>query len=77
MHATVGRIARPDGNLERGEREHGIDRSADRVAHHATRPGVEDRRQIDEADSDSDIGDVRYSQLVGAVDDQIALWWRT
>jgi hypothetical protein len=52
------RITRPDGSFERGEREPGVDRAADRIADHATRPGVEDRRQIDEAARDRDIGDV-------------------
>jgi hypothetical protein len=60
MHAPFRRVTRPNGGFERGECEPGVDRAADRVADHATRPGVEDHRQIDEANSDCDIGDVRH-----------------
>src|SRR5438876_5474256 len=72
VHAAFRRLARPDGSFERGDREPGVDRAADRIAHHATRPGVENRRQIDEAGRDRDIGDIRHPQLIRTVDDQIA-----
>jgi hypothetical protein len=38
----------------------------------SSRPGVENCGQIDEAGGDRDIGDVRYPELVGTVDEQIA-----
>src|ERR1700679_3759284 len=72
MHATFRWLTRPDSGFERRCREPGVDRSANGVSHHATRPGVENRSQIDEASGDRDIGDVRYPELVGTVDEQIA-----
>src|SRR5271157_5823609 len=56
MHAPCGRPARPYASFERGNGEPGVDRAADRVAHYATRPSVENRCQIDEASGDRDIG---------------------
>ena len=63
------RLPRPDGGLQRGCREPGIDRAADCIADDAARPGVEDSGKIDEARSDRDIGDVRHPELVRTVDE--------
>ena len=72
MHATSSWPPHSDGGFERRCREPGVDRAADGVPHHATRPGVEDNGQIDEASADGDIGYVRYPELVRTVDEQIA-----
>src|SRR5215207_8698671 len=72
MHATFRRPACLYGGFERGGRQPGVNRAADRIAHHATRPSVQDRRQIDEAGIDRLIGDICDPELVGTVDDQIA-----
>jgi hypothetical protein len=45
-----------------------IKAAAERVADRAARPGVEDDREIDEALSDRDVGEVRHPELVGAMD---------
>ena len=62
-----GGLRRSDGGLERGERQPGVDRAADRVADHPARPGVEDDGEIDEAGRDGDIGDVGDPELVRPV----------
>src|SRR5215471_1830314 len=55
---------RSDGCLERSQGEARIDAPADRIAHHAPRPGIEDRREIDEARGYGDVGDVSHPELV-------------
>ena len=58
---------RSNGRFERRYGETRIDRSADRIAHDPARPGIEDDRDIDEADSDRDVGDVGDPELVRPV----------
>ena len=50
----------------------GIDRTADRIANDAARPGIEDCRQIDEARRNGDVGNIRDPELVRAIDDPVA-----
>src|SRR3954471_21335233 len=65
-------LARSNGGFERRCREPGVDRAADGIPNHATRPSIENRSQIREAIGDRYIGDVRYPELGGAVNEQIA-----
>src|SRR5262249_31225691 len=64
MNATWRWRTRGDGYLERRQRETRIDAVADRVAHHAPRPGIENRGEIDEARGYGDVGDVSDPELV-------------
>ncbi len=59
-------FARGDCGLQRSQRQTRIDTPADGVAHHAARPGIEDRRQVDEAAGNRDVGDIGDPQLIGA-----------
>src|ERR1700730_6341368 len=43
-----------------------IDRAADRIAHHPTRPPIED--QVHKARLDRDVGYVRDPELIGTID---------
>ena len=65
MNAAGGRRCDSDRRLQGGDRQAGVDRSADRVADDLTRPGIEDGGDIDEAARDGDVGDVRDPELVG------------
>ena len=58
VNASRWRLAALDRDLERGNRQPGIDRAADRIADDPTRPGVEDDRDVDEACRDREVGDV-------------------
>ena len=64
-------VAVPDGRLQRGDGDAGVHRSADGVADHLARPGIQDGGQIDEAARDGDIGQVRDPELVRAIGNQI------
>jgi hypothetical protein len=50
----------------------GVEAAADRIADDAARPGVENDRDVDEAGGDRDIGQVRYPELVVAMDLEVA-----
>jgi hypothetical protein len=56
MDAALAGVAASDRCLQRGNRDAGFHRAADRVADHLARPGVEDRRQMNEAARDGDVG---------------------
>jgi hypothetical protein len=71
VDAALAGVAGSDRRLQCGNRDAGVHRSADRVADHLARPGVEDRRQVDETARDRDIGEVRHPELVRAVGDKI------
>src|SRR5512132_3194329 len=71
MNASLRRLTHADGDLERGERQSGVDRFTNGIADDTPRPGVEDHRQIDEADGDGDIGDVGHPQPVRSVDHHV------
>jgi hypothetical protein len=60
-----------DCSVQGGERQPDIDGPADGVADNATRPGVENHGDINEARRDSDVGDVGDPELIGAVDDLV------
>jgi hypothetical protein len=62
MHATRGGLATVNGGFECGDREPRVDRVADRIPDDETRPGVENRGQIDEAAGDRDIGVISATQ---------------
>src|SRR4029434_50159 len=64
MDATWRRSTTGDGCLERRQGEARIDAPADRIAHHAPRPGIEDRSEVDEARRYGDVGDVSDPELV-------------
>src|SRR5215467_5545505 len=64
MNATWRWRTRGDGYLERRQRETRIDAPADRIAHHAPRPGIENRGEIDEARRYGDVGYVSHPELV-------------
>jgi hypothetical protein len=66
VDAALGRHAAFDCRPERRQRQAGIDTSADGIADHAARPGIENGRQIDEAGRDGDVGDVGDPELVGS-----------
>ena len=71
MNAAGRRPAVLDCGVQSRERQPGIDRSADGVADNATRPGVENHGDIDEANRDSDVSDVGDPEPIGAVDDPV------
>ena len=62
MDATWRRLSPLDGGVKRGKRQANVDRAADCIADHPSRPGVEDHRNIDKAIDD---GDVRVSRPKG------------
>src|SRR3546814_7670869 len=65
MVDTAGGRATPvDGGLQGGNRQAGVDPSADGVADDPARPGVKDDGDVDEAGRDRDIGNVRHPELV-------------
>src|SRR3546814_7892837 len=67
MVDTAGGRATPvDGGLQAGNRQAGVDPSADGVADDPARPGVKDDGDVDEAGRDRDIGNVRHPELVRA-----------
>ena len=57
MEATWRRLSPLDRDVKRGKRQANVDRAADCIADHPSRPGVEDHRNIDKVIDD---GDVRY-----------------
>src|SRR5580658_9635707 len=59
MDATWWRLSSLDRDVKRGKREANVDRAADCIADHPSRPSVEDHRDIDKAIDD---GDVRVSR---------------
>ena len=71
MKAAGRRPAVLDCGVQSGERQPDIDGSADGVADNATRPGVENHGDINEAHGDSDVSDVGDPELIGAVDDPV------
>ena len=72
MNAAFGRLPCSDSRLQRRNGNAGINRAANRIANDAARPGVKDCRQIDEARRNGDVGNIRYPELVRAVDDPVA-----
>ena len=62
MDATWWRLSPLDGGVKRGKRQANVDRAADCIADHPSRPSVEDHRNIDKATDD---GDVRVSRPKG------------
>ena len=66
MDAALGRLSALDCRPERRQRQAGVDASADGIADHAARPGIQDGCQIDEAggDGDGDVSDVGDPELV-------------
>ena len=65
MKAAGRRPAVLDCGVQSGERQPDIDGSADGVADNATRPGVENHGDINEAHGDSDVSDVGDPELIG------------
>ena len=64
MDAALGRLPALDSRPERRQRQAGIDASTDGIADHASRPGIENGGQIDEAGRDGDVSDVGDPELV-------------
>ena len=71
MDAAFGWLAVSDRSLQRGDRDAGVHRAADRIADHLARPGIQDGGQIDEAARDGDVGQVRDPELVRALGNKI------
>lgn len=86
MPIDAGRVLRPavrmvkaarrgfapvNGGLECGQRQPSVYGSADGIAYHAPRPGIENDGNIDEATGDGDVGDVCHPELVRAVRDDL------
>ena len=68
MDAAGWRMAALDCRRERRKGQPGIDPPAERVAHDAARPRVHDRREVDEAAEDGDVGQIGNPELVRAID---------
>jgi hypothetical protein len=71
MDATWRRLSPLDRGVERGKRQANVDRAADCIADHPSRPSVEDHGDIGKAIDDGDVRYVRNPQLVGPVDRQL------
>src|ERR1700730_13544937 len=56
VNAALRRIAIVDRRLNRRDRQTRINRAADRIAHHAARPRIEDHGQVHKARLDRDVG---------------------
>ena len=52
--------AAPDGRLQGGNRNTRIHRSADGVANHLARPGIQDSGEIDEPARNGDVGQIGF-----------------
>ena len=72
VDTTLRRLPCSESRLQRRNGNAGIDRTADRVANYAARPGIKDSRQIDEARRNRDVGNIRDPELVRAIDDPVA-----
>ncbi len=72
MNAALGRCSGPDRCLQRGDGNAGVHRSADGVADHLARPGIEDRRQTDEAAGNGDVASPAGSATSGLLSPQAA-----
>ena len=66
VHAAQRRSTSTEGGLEGRQRQSGVDRTADRIADHPARPGIEDGGEIDEAGRDRDVGEVGDPERFGA-----------
>lgn len=60
-----------NGGLECGQRQPSVYGSADGIAYHAPRPGIENDGNIDEVTGNGDVGDVCHPELVRAVRDDL------
>ena len=58
MDATWRRLSSLDRSLKRGKRQANVDRAADCIADHPSRPSVEDHRNIDKAINDGDVREI-------------------
>jgi hypothetical protein len=73
MAATIRVVDQPrrptllDGHAQGRDGQAGVDGAAERVAHHAPRPGIQDDRDVDEAARHRDVGQVRDPELIGTV----------
>jgi hypothetical protein len=72
MDATWRRLSPLDRGVKRGKRQANVDRAADCIADHPSRPSVEDHSDIDKAIDDGDVRYVRNPELVGPVDRQLS-----
>ena len=68
VDAADRRVAVLDRRRECRKGEPGIDPSAERVTHDASRPRIHDRGQVDEAAEDGDVGQIGDPELVRAID---------
>jgi len=68
VNAPLRRIAFADRRLKRRDRQTRINRAADRIAHHAARPRIEDHGQVHEARLDRNVGYVGDPELIGTID---------
>jgi hypothetical protein len=64
MHQTRRRLSLRNGLLQSRDRQTGRQRPVQRPAHHFPRKRVEDYGQVDKLLLQTDIGDVRYSELI-------------
>ena len=64
MDAPLRRLASGSRRSECGQSEPRVDVPANRIADDAPRPGIDNGRQIDEADRDGDVSDVGDPELV-------------
>src|SRR4051794_24288098 len=71
MNAAGDRRSIPDCRLQCRDRDAGVHRSADGVADHLTRPGIQDCGQVNEAARNGDVGEVRDPELVRALGNKI------
>lgn len=71
-HAPRQRPTQGNRSFKRGNGVPGVEAAADRPAHDAPRPSVQDDGDIYEAGSNGDVCQVRDPQLVGSVDFEVA-----
>jgi len=66
MHQTWRRFPLINGHSQGRDSKLGFQRAAQRPTHHTSGIGVQNHRQINEFDSQANVGDVRYPELVDA-----------
>jgi hypothetical protein len=59
VNAVLRRLAQSDGGLQGDDCNPGARRSADGVADHLGRPGIQEPGKIDKATRDPDVGQIR------------------